>query len=369
MKKIILSLIFSYLILMMANQSFATTATVNATAVRIREKASIDANIVTNIYKEDEVEILEENGEWYKVKYGEKEGYAKAEFFSKKGSKVENTTIQNTIQEEQPQNTTIANNIENQASTEQNVIPNQENTSIKEMNVGEKVTLPSLVKLRLVPNFSTNEKMEIAQGTEVTIESILGNWYKITDGNVSGWITKSKFITKSEVQEQEIIEPTEELTNTSIENDTEQTVTEPEQPQLEEQQSEQEKIMEEKKNRTAIVIVETARVRKTASKSAEIIDVLDEDDIVTITEEEGSFYKISTEKIPSGYISKSLVKEKNVSARSMTEEREEQISYDLNDDSNNSVSQEITVSVTGNDVVQFAKQFLGYPYVLRLQYS
>lgn len=364
MKKIILSGMFCFIIFIMANQSLAVTATVNATAVRIREKASTDANIITNIYKEDEVEILEENGEWYKVKYGEKEGYAKAEFFTKKGEKVENTTEQNTKKEEDPQNTTAEqpadNAIQNQTTTELDLVPNPENTSIKEANVGEKITLPSAVKLRVIPSFSTSAKMEIAQGTEVMVDAKLGNWYKISNETTSGWITKSKLFVEQPV----VSQPTTPAEPTPPENTTPDQNTTPE-PTPEKPQEPEKPAQTDTPKKTAIVIVETARVRKAASKTAEIIDVLDEDDIVTIEAEEGDFYKITSKKISSGYISKSLVKEKEVSARGATEERENTVDNDTNDALNESLSQATTV-VTGNDVVEFAKQFLGYPYVLRL---
>lgn len=364
MKKIILPVMFSFIIFIMTNQSFAATATVNATAVRMREKASTDAEIVTNLYKEDEVEILEENGEWYKVKYGEKEGYAKAEFFTKKGEKAENTVPQNTAKEEQPQNTTteqpVENNIENQTATEQNLVPNEENTSAKEVNIGEKVTLPTSVKVRLIPNLSTSAKTEIAQGAEVIVEAKLGNWYKITNEASTGWITKSKFLVEQPAEPT----PTVPAEPAPAENTAPAETVTPE-PTVEKPQETETSAENTPAKKTAIVIVETARVRKAASKTAEIIDVLDEDDIVTIEAEEGEFYKITSEKIGSGYIGKSLVKEKDVSSRGATEERENTVDRETNDVLNESLSQ-ATATVTGSDVVEFAKQFLGYPYVLRL---
>ena len=53
MKKIILPCIISFIIMTSARVSFAETATVNATAVRIREEESATSNIITNIYEND----------------------------------------------------------------------------------------------------------------------------------------------------------------------------------------------------------------------------------------------------------------------------------------------------------------------------
>lgn len=374
MKKIILPCILIFIILTMANSSLAETATVSATAVRIRESASTSANIITNVYQDDEVEILEENGEWYKVKVGNKEGFAKAEFFKKKTTATSsNVATQNTVANEtKPQNTAV----QNQVAPTQNAVVNEPVVTMpQEITIGQAITLPNATKIRLIPNLSTSAKTEISQGTNVTIEANLGNWYKITNQTVSGWVTMQK-LTATANPAEPTPEPTPEPTQPvvpepePVQNTTPATNTVPEQPV--EQPKEPEKPAEPEKkpaeptssNRTAVVIVETARVRKGASKNAGILDVLDEDDVVTITGEEGDFYKI-TSRIGSGYISKSLVKEKDVTSRGATEQRAD-ISVS---ETNKSTTSETETTVTGNDIIAFAKQYLGYPYVLRLQYA
>lgn len=368
MKKIILPCIIIFITLTIANISLAETATVSATAVRIRESASTSANIITNVYQDDEVEILEENGEWYKVKVGEKVGFAKAEFFKKKKTeKPSNATTQNTVSNE--------NKPQNQTETNPNAVPNEpvSHETQQEITVGQTITLPSSTKIRLIPNLSTTAKTEIAQGTSVTIEANLGNWYKITNQTVSGWATKQKLtVISTPTTPEQPAEPTQPVVPDPepTQNTTPAQNTVPEQPA--EPPKEPEKPAEPEKkpaeptssNRTAVVIVETARVRKGASKNAGILDVLDEDDVVTITGEEGDFYKI-TSRIGSGYISKSLVKEKDVTSRGATEQRAD-ISVS---ETNKSTTPETETTVTGNDIIAFAKQYLGYPYVLRLQYA
>lgn len=383
-KRIILPCIISFIILTINNYSLANTAKVSATAVRIRETASTDSNILINIYKEDKVEILEENGEWYKVKYGETVGYAKAEFFTKDGETQETTTPETPVATEaemtQPeaesQNTTTDNLVSNYAETvessEQSVVPTEENTesTIKEFNIGETINLPNSVKIRTIPSLVAGEKDEIQQGVNITVEAQLGNWYKITDQTVSGWITKSKLNTASVAVEQPAVEEQNEQvqsqpevpqTTTSAEN-VENTTTE----QAEQTQEAQNTTSEGSTalNKTAVVIVETARVRETPSKTSDIVAILDEDDVVTIVAEEGEFYKIKTNEISSGYISKSLVKEKDVTSRSLTEERTDTVSVEENEALNEALSQETTPSTKGSEIVEFAKQFLGYPYVL-----
>lgn len=340
MKKLILSCIIGFMILIMSNQSLAVTATVNATAVRVRETASTSANIVTNIYKEDEVEILEENGDWYKVKYGEKVGFAKAEFFTKKNQEPENVTQQNTAP------------VENTTAEPATNTPNQDNT-VQELKVGENITLSNAIKIRLIPNLSTNSKTEIAKGTNVMIEAQLGNWYKIVDQTSSGWVTASKLTAgPSSVEQPNDVQPEPAQTEPEVAPEN----TAPTENVIPEQPAEQPQ--ETPIHKTAVVIVETARVRDGASTNANIIDVLDEDDVVTIIGEEGKFYKISTDKINTGYISKTLVKEKDVTSRGTIEERAN------NEKQEAEPTPQTTSSASQNDVVAFAKQYLGYPYVL-----
>ena len=70
---IITILLWSFLL----GACYAATATISVSAARLREEANTTSNILTNIYKGEKVEILEKNGEWYKVKYGSNVGYLK----------------------------------------------------------------------------------------------------------------------------------------------------------------------------------------------------------------------------------------------------------------------------------------------------
>ena len=51
---------------------FAATGTITVAGARLREEANTESNILTKIYQGEQVEILEKNGDWYKVKYKSK---------------------------------------------------------------------------------------------------------------------------------------------------------------------------------------------------------------------------------------------------------------------------------------------------------
>ena len=369
MKKIILPIMVSIIIFLSHNAyaDIATKAKVNVTAVRIRESASTDSNIITNIYEEDEVEVLEKNGEWYKVKSGNYVGYAKSEFFTitQEGDstnlELESANIvsnETTAEPAVPATTPdISTPVVNSTS--------EETLDVIEPELNQSYTLSTTARLKIVPNLWAEEKLEIPQGTSIFVDGKLGNWYKITGQTSSGWITYQKLkealtVASSPVEQtpEPAPDPGEEQSvqeNPITSEETPQTSETPETPTETEPQA-------QTTSKTAVVTVETARVRSSASKSSEVIDTLDEDDIVTITGEEGDFYKISTSKISSGYISKTLVKVTNTTSRGSVE-RANVVNEEANANLNELLTNATSNSVIGENVIEFAKQYLGYPYV------
>ena len=58
----------------------SSKAVVKDSGVRMRQQATTDSEIITVIYQGDECELLEDNGEWIKIKYENNIGYAKKEY-------------------------------------------------------------------------------------------------------------------------------------------------------------------------------------------------------------------------------------------------------------------------------------------------
>lgn len=430
MKRILMSLIV--FIMLLTTISFAETkAKVNVDAIRMRASASTDSKIITNVYLEDIVEILEENGEWSKIKYGENIGYTKTQFLTKinTAEKTENTVSENktetvsnntvsdyTNTSSNSENTTEIPKTEEPAiQTTENTVPEEENTNTQtavteplvnqqDVNVGESVVLKGTLKLRRIPNFSNSENAEIAENVNVQIVNVLGNWCKISDGTNIGWIVKNKlYFTESEeahvVPEENSTETTESVDKTNTENmespeTVENTVSENTTVEntiskdtttnatAENKIPENTTVQNNQETRKGIITVETARVRQSASTKSEVIGTLDENEVVNIVGEEGEFYKISTQTINSGYVSKKLIREKDVTSRSLTIERtDDTISEEANEQLTQMFSQEHEVEENEdiaeivevqtevinnsrkNELVEFAKKFLGYSYV------
>ena len=99
LKKFSISLVSGIAIL--GTVSFARTGTVNApNGLVLRETAAKGANPITTVTDKETVEILEENGEWYKVKYGNYEGYMFAEYVNAEKIAEEKPEEQEVVEEE-----------------------------------------------------------------------------------------------------------------------------------------------------------------------------------------------------------------------------------------------------------------------------
>ena len=69
----------------------ATTGKINAEGARIRREPNTTSDVLTIAYSGETVEILEKQGEWYKVKYGENVGYIRGDLMQVDGEVEEDT--------------------------------------------------------------------------------------------------------------------------------------------------------------------------------------------------------------------------------------------------------------------------------------
>ena len=75
-KKILPILVVTLLVsIVFAGISYCATGKITGNTVRIRKSPSTEAEIITNVYKDDNITVLEKEGDWYKVEYEGNEGY------------------------------------------------------------------------------------------------------------------------------------------------------------------------------------------------------------------------------------------------------------------------------------------------------
>ena len=218
---------------------------------------------------------MEQNGEWYKVKYNGQEGYLFAEYV-----KVEETETPPTHVD--PDN----NEIEEKPG---------ENTNIPD-NTGATIQIRNNARIYMIPLISSTPIGTLAAGATVTVEKTITNWSYVTDGTHEGWIRT--YLINGEVNA--IGNPQEP--ETPGENN-------PKQPT--EQLPEGNTTETPSTSSTGTINVDFANVRQEASQTSEVVTTLAMGTTVTINSETEEWYKITYTGIDGtvyeGYIAKRLV--------------------------------------------------------------
>lgn len=321
-------------VVLFATTSFGRTGIVNApNGLVLRETASKSANPITTISDDAKVEIIEESGEWYKVKYNDKEGYLFAEYVDAEKEEVK----------EEPQESTE----EQKEETKNDDTEKSENTANEQNQYPQKQKAKSDLKIYTIPSVTAKTLTSVKKDEELTINYELNNWVNVTFGKNTGWARKY-FVNNENTSAQTDTNNKEEATQEeNKENET--TVT---------------KVIDNKKG--YVDVSSSANIREKASTSSNIITTLLRNTEVTITAEEGDFYKIQYQDI-TGYISKALVSEKpvaEVTSRSSGERKVNQIENSTSTTENDNKADEKTTSNSsaGANIVSYAKQYVGYKY-------
>ena len=343
MKKIIkISLIFLiFLMILLSCKSLAATGVVTGKSVRLRKEATTESEILITLKKDEQVEIIGEIEGWYNINFKDKTGYASKDYVK--------------ILEEDVQ-------VDNSSNDVLNTENNQPTTSEKlEINIGQEYTLNKNTKIRLKPNFSSIVLAELNIGDKIVVEKVLGNWVKIAGQN-NGWICL--YSIKINEQEEVEQEPTEEV-ETENQEEVEQ---KPEENEPVNQEKPEEQIAtpneENKPEEVAptftigYVNAETVNVRQGPSTDTKRLGFLDLNDEVEILSEQGDWYKINTKEYGECYIAKRLISPTKVASRGEENPRDTTISVEKNEELN-----EILNTSNTSQIVDFAKQYLGYSYV------
>lgn len=344
----------------------ATTGKVNSETVRLRKEPNTSSTILEQLDKNKEVEILEEEDDWYKVTV-KVNGETLTGYISKKLVDVEEinstaspngTITENTTEE--PTSIPTSNKVEeSQVSTEQPVTTDISN-NIEE---NKEYVLEQAIAVKALPLMSSITKSTIS-GSIKTIE-IINDWCKIENNTETGWIrinTLKKSLVKTELPSQNpeeqsneqtektTIEQTDEEKNKTETNSTSTTV-----------------------NKTGYVSAEGLIVRKEASTSSKELDSLSKNDKVEIIGEEDGWYKIKINGgigyVSAKYVSDTKITEvtsrsgstlKTETTTTQTESTTEATPETASSETTTSSS---TTSATGEAVVAYAKQYQGYKYV------
>lgn len=174
-----LKIILAFLIMVVivtANIVIAATGKVNDNNIRMRKEPNTTSEIITNLYKNDSVEVLEKTGNWYKIKYEGKVGYMRADLIDITSGTVTDAAATQT----KPETTT-----QQQTTTPQT----QETTQTVEK---KEYVLKEDSNIKTYPVMYARNKLTVKKGEKVEKTEELGKWIKVKKESTIGWILSTE---------------------------------------------------------------------------------------------------------------------------------------------------------------------------------
>lgn len=401
-KNFAIIILMTIFLIIFGNKTEATTGKINSETVRLRKEPNTTSTILEQLDKNDEVEILEQEEGWYKVKVktsnGTTTGYIseklvdveKNDTSSSQGNEKESENEENssnveepkeTQQEEQPIETLTETPAETSTEVPEtneaistDVVETTEADVSKNIEENNEYTIKQEVSIKAVPLINSIEKSKITGNIKVV--EIINDWARIENDVEDGWIRKNKLkdsLIQIETQSQQETEQEgqqqEEQTveTTSEENKVEEPKEEEKEPEITEL------------NKTGYVKAEGLKVRKEPNTTSEELDSLKKNDKVEIIGQTGNWYQIKinggTGYVSAKYISDTKVAEttsrsgntlKNSTTTTVKEteqKTETPATTATTATTSTAISTQSASGTTGTAVVSYAKQYLGCKYV------
>lgn len=311
----------------------ANTAKVSVETANLRETTDESSKILEQFSVGQKVEVLEKEGNWYKVKANGVTGYLREDLITLDNEAQDTTTKNetNTTDDEAKQENTTN-------KQENNIIDTKENSVV----VGQKYKIAQDTKLKIVPVINARDITEVRANEEVVVTEILNDWLCIEVQNTKGWIRKNRIK----------IEATENKETETVKNNTNS---------------------QENTTKTLYVNTETANLRKEANTNSEIVTTLSLNSAVNVISEENGWSKVKISD-KEGYISSSLLSnQRQETSRSMTENRNKQDTQSSTTTkkqdtksttaTNMDIATSVPASGKGYSVVATANQYIGCKYV------
>ena len=334
----------------------AATVTVTSDTLNIREKASGSSKIIAVLSNGAKCDFIEEDGDWYKIKFGSYTGYISKQYSKKNedtSSETKTDTTSKTDNSDKADNTVDTKNADDSVTTE-------EETTGK---------IANNTAVRIVPLIYSSQIGEVKKGETVTIISEQNNWAYIATSSITGWVRIDSITGKKIAQttvastestrnenENSISENTV-TTDTKTENTTSNTV--------ENTTSSSSSTSSSYTEKTMYVNDYSVNVRKEANTSSKIMMVLGINTKLTVIGEEGDWYKVKTSE-GNGYVSKKLLTSNSPTTsrggNMLSDHKVSEVSNVTTESTTSSNSKSSTTSKQ-TEIVNYAKQFLGVPYV------
>lgn len=185
----ILGIVLILIVLLAAyNFSIAATGKVNENNIRMRKEPNTISAIITNLYKNDEVEVLEKTGDWYKIKYEGKVGYMRSDLIDiTSGTVVDAAVAASTAPTPTTTQTAGTTTTETTTSTTAETATSSATTAEK-----KEYTLKVDTSIKTYPVMYARNKMDVKKGEKVEKKEELGKWIKVKKDTSEGWILSTE---------------------------------------------------------------------------------------------------------------------------------------------------------------------------------
>ena len=170
------------------NVVIAATGKVNESNIRMRKEPNTKSDVIKNLYKNDEVEVLEKTGEWYKIKYDGKVGYMRSDLIDiTSGTVVDAAVAASTAPSPTTTQTAGTTTTETTTSTTAETETSSATTAEK-----KEYTLKVDTSIKTYPVMYARNKIDVKKGEKVEKKEELGKWIKVKKDTSEGWILSTE---------------------------------------------------------------------------------------------------------------------------------------------------------------------------------
>ena len=365
-KSIIFMAIIAIASMLFINISFAgNTGKIIVETAKLREQANTDSKVLELASQGEEIEILNEEDEWYKVKYKNITGYVRKDLIELENKETVNAT--NTTETEEDKNESTNESTETVKSENSTTTEAVEEKAEETENISknEKAKLMENVKLKVIPLISSIDIAEVKQNEEIEITETLNDWVKVkTSDGREGWMVRK--ITVSTGEQKALLALPDD--NSSSESNTSEQTT-------------QQTTQQTNTTKTMYVNSQTVNLRQQADKTSKVVKQLAQNTKVTVmsTDNGWAYVDINGTK---GYIAENLLtttqkessrsglttREQAAANKTTTQAKETTttktaVTETTKKDTTKAVETTSSSTASGNSVVSYAKQLLGCKYV------
>lgn len=346
-KQIVIGIMALLISLICSTTCMATTAIVNTDTLKLRKEASTDSTVLELLNQGEKLEIIEESGDWYKVKVNKMTGFVHKDYIKvdedTTETKTEEPKTEETTKQEEPAKEETSANQEQPVNEETNTTTENNSNNVVEETKEEsfigKQTLKSDSNAYILPLINSSKIGKLNKGEEVLVLDEVKGWAYIQTDDINAWIRKD--VLKEENTNTTTTKNDDKANNNDI----------------------QEQEIEKK---VLYVNSPSIYVRKGPATTYEVVDTLVQNNQVTAIAESDDWYKVELGNGTQGYIAKRLLSasKAKTTSRGAEERTTEETEKIVQADQVVQTSENTTTSSSkGEEIAEYAKQFLGSKYV------